>query len=71
MQLGGWRSERVVKRYSHLSADYLRAAVERLASGAMVGAPLHSGYTAPPASGYAVPQTSDAPVAQVDRASDF
>jgi integrase len=33
MQLGGWRSERMVKRYSHLSADYLRVAVERIASG--------------------------------------
>jgi integrase len=26
MQLGGWKSERMVKRYSHLSADYLREA---------------------------------------------
>lgn len=33
MQLGGWRIERMVKRYSHLSADYLRAVVERIASG--------------------------------------
>lgn len=33
MQLGGWRSERMVKRYSHLSEDYLLEAVERITSG--------------------------------------
>ena len=31
--LGGWRSLAMVERYSHLSPDHLRSAVERLVGG--------------------------------------
>ena len=30
VELGGWRTLSMVERYSHLSPDHLRAAVERL-----------------------------------------
>jgi len=28
---GGWKSQAMVQRYAHLSPDYVRAAVERMA----------------------------------------
>jgi integrase len=71
MQLGGWKSERMVKRYSHLSADYLPEAVERLASSQPPRVELHSSYTWAETAAPGVAQIPDAPVAQLDRASDF
>jgi len=30
---GGWKTQAMVQRYSHLSPDHIKAAVERLARG--------------------------------------
>jgi hypothetical protein len=30
-ELGGWKSLKMVERYSHIGADHRRAAIERLA----------------------------------------
>jgi integrase len=68
-ELGGWKSLRMVERYGHLAPDHLRAAVERLASPARPA--LHSDYTSPHTNGANGAQVPDAPVAQLDRASDF
>jgi integrase len=71
MALGGWRSSAVVKRYVHLSKDYLRQAAEAVTAFAPRSSTLHSHYTEAPATEAAAPQVLDAPVAQMDRASDF
>jgi hypothetical protein len=34
---GGWKSQAMVQRYAHLSPDYVRAAVERMAKGQSEG----------------------------------
>jgi len=72
-KLGGWRTLSMVQRYAHLAPDHLRAAVERLVpqmtpSGLQN---LDSTWTAPAASQAGVSYLPAAPVAQLDRASDF
>jgi hypothetical protein len=46
-ELGGWRSLKMVQRYSHLAPGHLHEAVERLATSAVVqvarNQPAHSG----------------------------
>jgi len=68
-ELGGWKSLKMVERYAHLAPDHLRAAVERLARPSHSA--LHSDYSSFRSDGSDVMQVPDAPVAQLDRASDF
>jgi len=65
-KLGGWKTLSMVQRYAHLAPDHLRAAVERL-----VPQDLENTWTGPAAPQAGVSYLPDAPVAQLDRASDF
>lgn len=39
MRLGGWKTYRMVLRYSHLSAEHLKGAVQRIEPPAVVPPP--------------------------------